>query len=437
MLITTADRLELMLDARAEATRFRTENPPSAFHEHKLEKVWERASTAPAYAPLPPFSMETFRDHPITRKEDLKARPLDYCIVEPAEADKYYETTGTTGRPTPTPRLAEDAIRNAVSVAEAWRPLLGERDRVLVLLPSDVVPVGDLVVHVCEYLGAVHTRAYPFATGICDWDRLTQIWETLRPTVLYVAPGVAQQLTRLLKRRDQLAAHRASVEKIMLLGEVNTAPFRARLGAWWQAEVYDASYGSTETGTLATSCHAGRQHLLLAANHFELATADGVWPLRAGERGRLVVTPLNLHARPLLRLDTGDEVTLADDCRCGTAAPSVTVHGRSSDALVLAGAKVTVREVEEIVYGETAATGYLMEVDPEGRPLRLLLERDSDWDRGAEGELADAVQAASRSSLRVTWGDVRFVNALPVNTKSGASQKSWKRTNLRVVEAGS
>jgi phenylacetate-coenzyme A ligase PaaK-like adenylate-forming protein len=437
VLITTGDKLQLLLDAQEEATRFNGGNPPAAFHESKLEKVWNRASAALAYAPLEPFSMASFEKLPITGKDDLKARPLEYCTVEPGEASKYYETTGTTGRPTPTPRLAEDAIRNAVSVAEAWRKLLDERDRVLVMLPSDVVPVGDLVVHVCEYLDVVHTRAYPFATGICDWDRLTQIWQTLRPTALFVAPGVAQQLTRLLKRRGELDELSESVEKIMLLGEVNTAPFRARLGSWWGATAYDASYGSTETGTLATSCREGRQHLLPAANYFELATESGVHPLRAGERGRLVVTPLNLHARPLLRLDTGDEVTVAADCPCGSPAPSITVHGRSSDALTLAGAKVTVREVEEIVYGATAATGYLMEVDSDGRPLRLLLERDSDWDRASESTLADAVQSASRDVLRLTWGDVRFVNALPANTKSGASQKSWKRTNLRVVEAGS
>ncbi|MBL1065948.1 phenylacetate--CoA ligase family protein [Streptomyces sp. 7-21] len=371
----------------------------------------------------------------MTLKDDLKQRPLDYCVVTPGEAAKYYETTGTTGRATPTPRLAEDSVRNAVSVAEAWRTLLGENERVLIMMPSDVVPVGDLIVHACEYLGHVHTRAYPFATGICDWDRLTQIWRTLRPTTLFIAPGVAQQLTRLLKRRGELDWHAESVEKIMLLGEVNTAPFRSRLGSWWNAAAYDASYGSTETGTLATSCREGRQHLLLATNYFELATDSGVTPLTAGVRGRLVVTPLNQHARPLLRLDTGDEVTVASDCPCGSPAPTVTVHGRSSDALLIGGEKITVREVEEIVYGATSATGYLMEVDPDGQPLRLLLERDSDGDRAAEAELADAVRAASLDSLRLSWGDVRFVNALPANTKSGASQKSWKRTNLRVVEA--
>ena len=65
----------------------------------------------------------------------------------------------------------------------------------------------------------------------------------------------------------------------MLLGEVNTAAYRARLGGWWGATALDGSYGSTETGTLAAACAAGNQHLLPAATYFELATADGVGPV--------------------------------------------------------------------------------------------------------------------------------------------------------------
>jgi phenylacetate-CoA ligase len=437
LLINSQDRLQELLEARADATRHLDRIPSEAFYEESLRHVWERASGVPAYGPLGPFSMAAFRRLEVTSKDELKKRPLEFCAVTPGTADKYYETTGTTGRATPTPRLATDVIRNAVSVAEAWRPLLSPDDRVLSLLPSDVVPVGDLIAQVCEYLGLVHTRAYPFATGICDWDRLTGIWRTLRPTTLFVAPGVAQQLTRLLKRRGDLDTLGGSVARIMLLGEVNTEPFRVRLGSWWGAAVYDASYGSTETGTLATSCRSGRHHLLPAAHCFELATDDGVVPLRAGARGRLVVTPLHLHARPLLRLDTGDEVTVTEGCACGSPAPSLVVHGRSSDALDLGGAKVTVRDLEEIVYGVTGATGYLMEIDPEGTPLRLLLERDSDSDRNREQEMAEAVRAASQDSLRLSWNTVAFVNTLPATTKSGGSQKSWKRTNIRVVEKAS
>jgi phenylacetate-CoA ligase len=88
--------------------------------------------------------------------------------------------------------------------------------------------------------------------------------------------------------------------------------------------------------------------------------------------------------------------------------------------------------VEEIVYGETAATGYLVEAGPDR--FRLLLERDVDADRDAEPGWADAVRAAFRTRGNLDCSAVLFLNSLPSVTKSGSSQKSWKRSNIRVLE---
>ncbi|GGS85433.1 hypothetical protein GCM10010270_66930 [Streptomyces violaceus] len=443
MILHTDKRQTILREAQAEIRENQGRIPAEYFYSGKLSAAWERARGTRAYGAgegrvdIGEFSLDRFRDLPVTPRESLKARPLDFAAVSPTEASKYYETTGTTGQPTPTPRRAEDTIWNTVSVAEAWRPLLGSDERAVILLPSDIVPVADLVAGVCEYLDHAHIRAYPFATGISDWDRLESMWRTYRPTTVFVAPGVALQFTRLLAQRGQLDELNSSVERLMLLGEVNTAPFRARLGRWWNADVYDASYGSTETGTLAAACAHGRQHLLPAATYFELATPEGVVPLhdRGGhERGRLVVTPLNAHARPLLRLDTGDEVSVEADCPCGSAAPAITVHGRSSDGLRVRGTPLSVRAVEEVVYGVTDATGYLLEVDSEGSYARLLLERGIGAGRDGEPEECRRVQARSEELLGLRWDGVVFVNSLPANTKSGASQKSWKRSNIREVE---
>jgi phenylacetate-CoA ligase len=409
--------------------------PMPAGRDGKLADIWDRARRSVAYRDIGDFSPAAFAALPVTPREALKRRPWDYTVVGLDRVAKYYETTGTSGTVTPTPRTIEDIVWNTVSVATGWGRLVGAGDRVLVLLPSDLVPVADLVVNVCEYRGVPHARAYPFATGITDWDRLIGVFRTFRPTVLFVAPGVAVQLTRLAKQRGLLTELGASCRSLMLLGEVSTPPMRARLGHWWGARCYDASYGSTETGTTAASCTDGSLHLLTAANHVELRTASGVEPLPDGAAvGTLVVTPLNLYARPLLRFDTGDRVTVERGCTCGSAAPVVTVHGRASDGLTLHDAPLTPRAVEEIVYEITTATGYLIEIDPAGRHGRLLLERDVDADRAGEPAQVAAVQRATGERLRIHWDDVIFVNTLSVTTKSGGSQKSWKRSNIRVVE---
>ncbi|HEX3780025.1 MAG TPA: phenylacetate--CoA ligase family protein [Pseudonocardiaceae bacterium] len=435
MLITNNRLLDVLSHAQAELCGLTGCLPTPEFYADKLARTWARAASTKAYADLPPWSIEAFHALPPTPRARLKADPWAYVAVGWDRTAKYYETTGTSGQVTPTPRTVEDIVYNAVSVAEAWRGVLSDDDRVAILLPSDIVPVADLVVSVSEYLGLPHARLYPFTVGIADYDRVIDLWRTLRPTAVFLAPGVALQLTRFLKQRGQFEQLRESVRTMMLLGEVSTEAMRARLGSWWQARVYDASYGSTETGTLAATCRAANLHLLTGANYVELAGPDGaIEPVRAGAAGRLVVTPLNLHARPLLRLDTGDEVRLGEPCSCGSPAPVITVSGRSSDALRVHEVPLTIRAVEDVVYGATGATGYLVETDPGGSHVRLLLERDVRADRAAEPAQIIALQEASAHGIGLRWDVVSFVNSLPSTTKAGGSQKSWKRSNIRVVE---
>lgn len=99
------------------------------------------------------------------------------------------------------------------------------------------------------------------------------------------------QLTRYLKQRQMLERVSESIKAIMLLGEVNTRPFREKLAQWWACDIHDASYGSTETGTLAAVTQGKVQRLTTATNYFELVTANGqIVPLSDGATGRLVVT---------------------------------------------------------------------------------------------------------------------------------------------------
>ncbi|MFD5740401.1 phenylacetate--CoA ligase family protein [Streptomyces massasporeus] len=436
MKINSRNDLDFMERIQQEVTAHRTASPSDGtYYASKLGEAWDRARQTPAYAALDAFSTDAFRDLGATSKDALKSRPLDYLRVPVATGLKYYQTTGTTGAPTPTPRTARDMIANTVSVAEAWRGMLaGGGHRALILLPSDIVPVADLMVGVCEFLDIPHVKAYPYTTGISDWDRIVGLWEVFRPTVLFVAPGVLLEFSQVLKRRGLLDRLRESVELLMLLGEVSTPELRAMAGSWWDARAYDASYGSTESGTLAACCAHDRLHLLRGANYFEIADGDGVAPAEAGREGRLVVTPLNNDARPLLRLDMGDEVSLAGGCPCGQDTPTVTVHGRGSDGTEIKGSRVRTRDLEGIVYANRDVMGYLIEIDGAGTWARLLLERDPGTDRDAERARNDVIQRRTDEDLGFRWDEVRFVNRLPATTKSGGSQKSWKRSNFRVVD---
>ncbi|MBA6118134.1 phenylacetate--CoA ligase family protein [Pseudomonas putida] len=434
MLVHSDQDYGVLKDAERELQLHVGHIPDAAFYDRKLQAVWARAKGSAQYADIGDYSFTAFQQLPPTAKALLKSHPLKFCAVELGDAAKYYATTGTTGEPTPTPRLKEDIIWNAVSVASHWRAVLRPGARVANLMPSDIVPVGDLIANVCEYLDVSHVRLYPFTTGITDWERVCKTFDTYRPTVLFIAPGVLVQLTRYLKQRELLQAFAESVRSIMLLGEVNTQPFRERLARWWQCDVFDASYGSTETGTLAAVGGDLQMRLATATNYFELMLPDGrlVTPAQ-GLTGRLVVTPLNLYARPLLRLDTGDSVTITAPWEPGRASPSLLINGRDSDSIVVAGVGLEIRAVEEVVYGTCDATGYVIEVDREHDSAALILERDVGWDNSQEAQLQARLLERSEQQMGLRWSRVLFVNNLSALNKSGASQKSWKKTNLRFV----
>jgi phenylacetate-CoA ligase len=104
LLISSRARLSLVEEAQADIDSESDKVPAPAFYETKLVEVWDRARRAVAYRDLGPFSPQAFHAAAITPKDALKQAPWDYVVADLDEAAKYYETTGTSGVVTPTPR---------------------------------------------------------------------------------------------------------------------------------------------------------------------------------------------------------------------------------------------------------------------------------------------------------------------------------------------
>ena len=88
-------------------------------------------------------------------------------------------------------------------------------------------------------------------------------------------------------------------------------------------------YSSKEGGQIAHPCNLGRLHVNSETCLVEVLDENDV-PVKPGEQGRVIVTPIFETAQPLIRYDQGDLVTLGDDCPCGRKGPTIlAVHGRS------------------------------------------------------------------------------------------------------------
>jgi len=206
------------------------------------------------------------------------------------------------------------------------------------------------------------------------------------------------------------------------------------LGNHWDARVYDASYGSTESGTLATTCLQDHLHTLPSANLIEVEVDGKVLPMEEGMIGALIVTPLNADARPVLRLEMGDEVEVIA-CPCDRDSLAVRVLGRTTDKVTIKRANIDTYGLESVVYESTRALGYMVEMTSDGDDARLLLERDPDACRSYEQDQIEAFQLSCSDHWGLVWNHVKFVNDLPMTTRAGGSIKSWKRTYVSVVPA--
>jgi phenylacetate-CoA ligase len=396
------------------------------YQVQKLKQLWERARSAPAYAGLGPYSYEAFLNLPVIPKARLKQHPRDSEGREAARAIKYYESSGTGGTPTPTRRTAEDLLWNYSAVAVRWGEIINHEDRCAILLPSDIAPIGDMMAGVAELTGACVARCFPFTQGIVTWNRIEALCSRFQPTVLFASPGTLIQMMLVFKNRGTFRSCAASVTRIMLAGEVVCKALQRMLGREWGAEVHIASYGSTETGTIAATGADKTVRLLEYAAICEIDTPKGPKRAEPGDSGRLVVTPLNAYARPLLRFDTGDQVRiLATPDGLGK---SIEILGRDEERIVIGNRSLLTEEIEELVYGIEGLTGYLFRQS--GESLSIVLELDPEWpDRSEE------TTARARSSLRDAGISipVMTVAQLPVTTKSGGSLKNWKRSNFAQV----
>ncbi|MVA18313.1 AMP-binding protein [Agrobacterium vitis] len=388
-----------------------------------LEESWERAKNTKFYSGIGDFSPEHFSSLPVVPKGVFKTFSFDFENTNIHGILKYYETSGTTGRPTPTKRTQLDLAWNYAGVALLWSEIVSADDRSVILLPSDIAPIGDLVAGCCEIIGCVTARAYPFTQGMVTWDRLEALFQSFQPTVVWSSPGTLLQFTRILRQRgtfDEVSRH---VTKIMLSGEVVTKGLKESLENWWSAKVFNASYGSTETGTIAAVGANGDLNVLQYSFLCEIMKPDGsIEPMSAGAEGELIISSLHGYARPFLRLGTGDMVRILPPIN---ELYRLQILGRREETISIGGREYLAGDIEDLIYQVPDVTGYLIQT-ADGEASRIVLEQ---LPRGAS---FDDIRNSAQELLLTSNIEVQIdvVSQLPVTTKSGAGLKNWKKSNI-------
>ncbi|MBQ7457528.1 MAG: AMP-binding protein [Desulfovibrio sp.] len=237
------------------------------------------------------------------------------------------QTSGTTGSPKRIALSTTDLQRTQAFFAHGLSTLLRKGDRLAILLPGSMRPMGllDLITKSVEPLGinvllpnpAIRTNPQQ----LCAWIFAT------KPTVLLGAPSLLQGLLPYAPTGfPHLSGILASTEPL-------EEACKVALAQAWHCEILN-HYGLTEIAYgLALECPAHQgMHLRSLDCYVECIDPITHQCLPKGCVGEILITTLQRKTMPLIRYRTGDIGFLrTDPCGCGSLLPRLgAILGRLS-----------------------------------------------------------------------------------------------------------
>lgn len=398
----------------------------------RLRTVLESAIALPSYAALykeielPRLLAETpageyvriLDELPLITKADAHRIGDDVLRLRRSSLLNYFETSGTTGVPTPTPKSLDEIVVNTVNFGESWAEIFTPDDRALILINTPQGPAAYQFERVFNYLGIQTFRTW-VDTIRNDYGRVLEIIDRFEPTVW---AGPPSQLINLYEHACRSHSRPPRFARVLLTGEPAGTALKRRLGELSGGAVFDGSYGSSETGTTAVAWAGPGLRLQTQSYVFELFARDGVELIAPGcsGTGELVVTSLQNLNRPLIRYRTGDLVTITaqDD-----GAQILTPHGRVTDQVHLGDLRFTQNELEDTLWPERdpgVVFNYLLAYD--GTRTDMIVTADQSGPASVHGSL-------SRIAERLPGVAIHVVRQLPAVNSLGSAM-GWKATRI-------
>ncbi len=265
------------------------------------------------------ISLNNLSRLPFTEKVDIEKFNDDFLAVAQDKIADIVLSSGTTGKPTKIVYTDSDLKRLAYNEKQSFSSCgLSSKDRVLLTCTLDRCFVAGLA----YFLGIRALGAAAIRNGVNSLESHFEIIRRMRPSVIVGVPSFLKKLGLYLGENG-FAANKSGVNKLICIGE----PLRdknlefLRLGdnleEIWKAKAY-STYSSSEI--ISTFCECLEQkggHLHPDLAIVEIVDEKGN-PLKVGESGELVVTPLQIEGMPLVRFKTGDISFLINKpCACG------------------------------------------------------------------------------------------------------------------------
>jgi phenylacetate-CoA ligase len=290
---------------------------------------------------------------PILGRDELRERSRAAFTRAPTDFLHYYESSGTTGDPVAAPKAVDDLVVNTMNIGEMWGRFLSRDDSALILINGPFAPAGYQFEKVLEYVGVMSVRLWTDnVTG--DYTRVLRVAQELKMNT-YV--GTASRLLEMLHFSIHSRLSFPCFSRLLLMAEQTGKHLTRHLENLTGARAYVCSYGSSETGTIAVTCEHRRLHLQVQSYLIEVCDAAGARLVDGKpDHGELMVTTLDLPARPLVRYRTGDLIEVTGErCPCGLALPVIRPLGRQQDVMVFDGVHMRQEKFEDLLWSAGGA----------------------------------------------------------------------------------
>ncbi|MDR0573226.1 MAG: AMP-binding protein [Tannerella sp.] len=264
--------------------------------------------------------IEDLQQIPVTTKQDLQLRNMDFLCVPATEIRDYVTTSGTLGEPVAFADTENDLRRLALSEYLSYE-FAGCK-------PSDIFQLMATIDR-CFMAGhACLLGSLKFGSGIIrvgngipelQWNTIQRI----NPTVCICVPSFLLKLIDFAKRRH-IDYRNSSIKRAICVGEtVRTNDHQynilgEKIHALWPELSMRVNYASTEMQSSFNECEkeCGAHHKpnLTIVEFLD----DNNQPVKADEPGEITITTLGVEGMPLIRFKTGDVCyRFEEPCTCG------------------------------------------------------------------------------------------------------------------------
>ena len=347
-----------------------------AYQEKKLAETLEYVNTrSPYYKEL--FAkenidiskikhIEDLQQIPVTTKQDLQLRNMDFLCVPETEILDYVTTSGTLGDPVTFADTENDLRRLALCEYLSYE-FAGctQSDIIQLMITIDrCFMAGQACMLGSLKLGSGIVRV---GNGIPELQ-----WNTIRrikPTVLMCVPSFLIKLIEYAIKHN-IDYRNSSVKSAVCVGEA----FRTndhkhnilgeKIHALWPELKMYANYASTEMQSSLSECEkqCGAHHKpdLTIIEFLD----DNDQPVKVDEPGEITITTLDVEGMPLIRFKTGDVCyRFEEPCACGRNSLRVgPILGRKGQMIKFKGTTLYPAALYDILENISGISNYIVEV---------------------------------------------------------------------------